>query len=62
MTRKSCQGCIYRFQPSSEGGLCNYLSATGQQRGCSAENCDKKIIAPKKEPKEKGWYEVWKRI
>jgi hypothetical protein len=43
--RTSCKGCVYRraFGSNSNYTVCHYLIDTGKPRGCSAENCDKKL-------------------
>lgn len=41
--RQSCRGCIYQTRYGSEHKGCGYLLATGQQRNCPADKCDKKL-------------------
>lgn len=41
--RQSCKGCIYQTRWFYDYKGCGYLLATGKQRNCPADKCDKKL-------------------
>lgn len=51
---KNCKGCKYyrRFDVGRGGKACYYCLDTGEVRGCSPENCDKKKKASPSELKK----------
>ena len=42
----SCKGCQFYFN-TSYLQCCDYYIITGQRRGCSVENCTRKVIGKK---------------
>lgn len=43
MNRESCKGCIHNVGDHPDYKYCHYMIHTGEPRGCSADNCNKKM-------------------
>ena len=48
-SKNSCAGCFYwrDIGRCNHQKCCHYMLMTGELRGCSVDNCDKKLVVSK---------------